>query len=96
MEHNKISNLLNDSSTSKFATRKWIEVIDLSSGQCSVNKNIKFKNSMLRSDLCDYSDAYIVVKVTIDLLAAAASAANKNEKVEINAAFHAFQKLTVH
>ena len=37
---------------------------DLSSGQYSVNKNIKFKGVMLRSDLCDYSDAYIV-KVTI-------------------------------
>ena len=24
----------------------------------------KIKNSMLRSDLCDYSDGYIVVKVT--------------------------------
>ena len=42
--------------------KKWVEVNDLSSGQYSANKNIKFKTSMLRSDLCDYSDAYIVVK----------------------------------
>ena len=35
---------------------------DLSSGQYSVNKNIRLKTSTLRSDLCDYSDAYIVVK----------------------------------
>ena len=35
---------------------------DLSSGQYSINKNIRFKTSMLRSDLCDYSDAYIIVK----------------------------------
>ena len=42
--------------------KKWIEVNDLSSGQYSVNKNIRFKTSMLRSDLCDYSDAYIVAK----------------------------------
>ena len=34
---------------------------DLSSGQYSVNNNIRFKTSMLRSDLCDYSNAYIVV-----------------------------------
>ena len=34
---------------------------------------------MLRSDLCDYSDVYIVVKGTIDFLAAAA---NKNRKAE--------------
>ena len=40
-------------------------VNDLSSGQYPVNKNIKFKTSMLWSDLCDYSDAYIVGKGTI-------------------------------
>ena len=38
------------------------QVNDLSSGQYSVNKNISFKTSVLRSDLCDYSDAHIVVK----------------------------------
>ena len=38
------------------------QVNDLSSGQYSVNKNISFKTSVLRSDLCDYSDARIVVK----------------------------------
>ena len=36
---------------------------------------------MLRSDLCDYSDAYIVVKRTIDLLAGAANETDKTEKV---------------
>ena len=65
MEHCKISKLLNDSNVSKSVIKKWIEINDLSSGQYSVNKNIKFKTSMLRSDLCDYSDAYIVVKETI-------------------------------
>ena len=39
---------------------------------------------MLRSGLCDYSDAYTVVKRTIDLSAAAA---NENEKAEKDAAF---------
>ena len=43
-------------------TRKWIEVNDLSSSQYSVSKNVRFKNPMLRSNLCDYSDAYIVEK----------------------------------
>ena len=51
--------------------RKWIEVNYLSNGQYSVDKNIRFKISMLRSYLYDYSDAYIVVKGTIDLLDAA-------------------------
>ena len=45
--------------------KKWVEVKDLSSGQYSVKKNIRFKTSMLRSDLCDYSEAYIVVKRTM-------------------------------
>ena len=65
-------------------TKKLVEVNDLSSGPYSVNKNIRFKTSMLRSDLCDYSDAYIVVKRVIDLLAAAA---NENDKAEKNVAF---------
>ena len=47
---------------SKFVTKKWIKANDLSRGQYSINKNIKFKTSILRSDLCDYSDAYIVVE----------------------------------
>ena len=42
-----------------------MKVNDLSTGQNSVNKNIRFKSSMLRSDLCDYGNAYIVVKETI-------------------------------
>ena len=48
-----------------FDKKKWVEVNDLSSGQYFVNKNISFKTSMLRSDICDYSNAYVVVKGTI-------------------------------
>ena len=62
MEQYKISKLLIDSTVSKVATKKWVEVNDLSTGQYSVNKNIRFKTSMIRLDLCDYSDAYLVVK----------------------------------
>ena len=49
-EHFKTSKLINDSTISKFVTRKWIEVNDLSGGQYSVNKNI-IQNSyaMIRS-----------------------------------------------
>ena len=60
MEHYKISKLLNDSTVSKFVTKELIKVNDLSYGQYSVNKNIRFKTLMLRLDLCDYSDTYIV------------------------------------
>ena len=45
--------------------KKWIQVNDLSIGQCFVNKNIRFKSSMLRSDLCDNSDPCIVIKEEI-------------------------------
>ena len=84
MEHYKISKLLNDSTLSKFVKKEWVEVNDLSSSQYSINNIIGFKTSMLRSYLCDYSDAYIVVKGTIDLLAAAA---DENDKAEKDVAF---------
>ena len=51
MERYKISKLLNDSTVSKFVTRKWIAVNDLSNAQYSVDKNVRFKTSMLRTDL---------------------------------------------
>ena len=84
MEQYKISKLLNESTGSKFVTKKWIKLNNLSSVQYFVNKNIRFKTSMLISYLCNYSDAYIVIKWTIDLLAAAA---NENDKAENNFAF---------
>ena len=55
----RISKLLNDSTASKIATKKWIEENDLSSGQYSVNKSIMLKTSMLKVNLCDYIGAYI-------------------------------------
>ena len=51
----------------KFVTRKYIEVNDLYNGQYSVKKNVSFKTHMIRSDLCDYGHAYIVVWETINL-----------------------------
>ena len=62
MEHYKISKLLNDLIVSKFVTKKCVEGNYLSRRQYSVNKNIRFEVSILRSHICDYSDAYIVVK----------------------------------
>ena len=63
---------------SKFVTGKWIKVNDLSGGQYSVNKNIKFKTPMVRSNLCDYKDAFIVVKGTVTVTCTAD--ANKRKK----------------
>ena len=69
MEFQKIVNFLDitsdDKNFPKFVTKKWIEVYDQSGGNYSPKKEIRIKTSMLRSDLCDYSDAYIVVKGNI-------------------------------
>ena len=48
MVHYKISELLNNSTVSKFETKKWVQWNDSSSGQYSVKKNIRFKVSVLR------------------------------------------------
>ena len=47
--------------------KKWVEVYDQSGGHYNVTKEIRIKTSMRRSDLCDYSDPYIVVKGDITL-----------------------------
>ena len=50
----------------KFRTRNWVEINDKSRGTYTRN-DIKFKTTMLRSNLCDYSDAYILVNVRITI-----------------------------
>ena len=86
MEYEKIANLLGDASnkTSKFKTRKWIEINDDSIGTYNAGSQIRFKTTMLKYNLCDYSDAYIHVKGTItvnDTAAADADANNTHKKV---------------
>ena len=84
MEYQKIANLLNVASnkTSKFRTRNWVEINDDIRGADSLNKQIRFKTSMLRSSLCDHSDAYILVKgnITVNNTADAGVAANNTNK----------------
>ena len=74
MEHQKIINLLDDTTNqpSQFRTRNWVEINDESQGAHDYNSDIKFKTSMIRSNLCDYSDAYIHVKATITVPSTAA------------------------
>ena len=84
MEYQKIPNLLDDESNqpSKFRTRNWVEINDEARGTYSPNKQVKFKTLMLRSSLCDCSDAYILVKgnVTVKNTAAEGAAANNTNK----------------
>ena len=65
MEFQKIANFLVATSDDRFVTKKLIKVYDQSEKNYSPNKEIRIKTSMLRSDLCDFSDAYIVVEGTI-------------------------------
>ena len=55
---------------SKFRTKKGIEVNDDTRGRYNTNSQIKFKTSMLKSSLCDYSNAYILFRGTIIILGA--------------------------
>ena len=77
MEYQKIANLIDDTSNqpSKFRTRDLVEINDESRGAYNVNSQIKFKTTMLKSILCDYSDAYILVKGKITIAGAGADAA---------------------
>ena len=86
MEFQKIVNFLDITSDDKdlprFVTKKWIEIYDQSEGNYNVDKEIRIKTSMLRLDLCDFSDAYIVVKGTFTALRP--NAAKKNNAPFIN------------
>ena len=72
MEFQKIVNFLDTISDNKnlpkFVTKKWTEVYDQSQGNYYVNKEIRIKTSMLRSDLCDFSDEYIVLTGNITVI----------------------------
>ena len=75
MEYQKVTNLLGNipEIVSKCITEIWVEVHDQSGNANDIykpNKQIRFKTSMLQPDLCDYSDAYIVVKETITVTGA--------------------------
>ena len=80
MEYQKIINLLENklNQPTNFRTKKWVEINDKSRGTYNTNSQVKFKSSMLRSCLCDYSDAYILVSRTITVTELAASEGNNN------------------
>ena len=81
METQKITNVLGDVNieSSKFATRKWYVINDQSStdyGNGDENSTtIKFETKVIKPNLCDYSDAYILV--TEDITAAGGDANTK-------------------
>ena len=70
MEHQKILNLLNEAYDSKFVTKKWNIVNDNSNANYGVRNEINYNTEVLKSNHCDYNDAYILVIGDITVTAA--------------------------
>ena len=87
MEYQKIRNLLDDitNEPSKFRSRNWVEINYESRGTYNASNQIIFKTSMIRSNLCNYSDAYMYVTGTKKFpnTGIAAATNNRNKKVII-------------
>ena len=82
METQKIENLLDDADneSSKFATRKWYVINGQNNTDCGErdenSTTVKFETKVIKSDLCDYSDSYVLVTEDIT-----ATGGNENSKV---------------
>ena len=91
MEFQKIANFIStnsDENLPRFITKNQVEVYDQSGGNYNVNKEIRIKALMLRSDLCGFNDEYIVLKVDITLEGDNnANKQNKNLAFKNNAPF---------
>ena len=92
MEYQKITNLLGatPNEAPRFITKKWIEVDDQlgnAEDRYKPSKQIRFKTSMLRSDLGDFGDAYIVVKGTITVTGTSNSRKNRPAAFKNNVPF---------
>ena len=72
MEYQQIINLLDNSPNQsfKFRTKNWVEINDDACGTYNTNSQIKFNTSMLKSNLCDYSDACVLMRGTVTITGA--------------------------
>ena len=91
MEYQKIINFLDNTPNqlSKFRTKNWIQINDQSRAVYNINSDFRFKTTMLKSSLCDYSDTYILVKGIITITGAgddvaARQADEKNANVQFD------------
>ena len=83
MEYQKIINILDDTKNQSSTFRNWVEINYELKGRYD-NSNIRFETSLIRSNVCDYSDVYILVKRIIiapNMAAASAAVNNTNKKV---------------
>ena len=85
MEYQKIINLLENTSNqpTNLRTKNWVEINDESCGTDNVNRKIKIKTLMLRSSLCNYSDAYILVSAITRVINTAAQDTEANKRKNI-------------
>ena len=87
----KIINLLDITSGDKdlpsYVTKKWVDVYDQSEKNYNINKETRIETPMLRSDLCDFSDAYIFVKGVITVTSPNKAKRNKSVTFKNNAPF---------
>ena len=96
MEYQNITNLLGTTldEVPRFITKKWVEVHDQSGSaedRYKWSKQVRFETSMLRSDLCHFSDVYIVVKGTITVTNPDNNAFGKKLAFENNVCFLHFK-----
>ena len=91
MQFQKFTNFLDtafdDKDLPRFVIEKWIDVYDQPEKTYDDNKKIRIQTSMLRSDLCDYSDVYIVVKEIITVTDPNNAKRNKSIAFKNNASF---------
>ena len=73
MEHQNMLNLNNEINYSKFATRKWNNVIDNSKSSYDATNEITYNTEILKSNLCDYNNVYILVRGDITVVAVLAT-----------------------
>ena len=62
MEQQKIINSCNEENDSKFQARKWNTVSVQSNANYDAGNEIIYHIEVLKSDLCDFNDAYILVR----------------------------------
>ena len=86
MEYQKTISVLEkiQNQPSKFRTKNWVDINNESGGTNNTNSKIKFKTSMLSSNLYDYRDKYILVKGTIIVVNTDGNVNNNNAEVVFN------------
>ena len=68
---------------SNFRTKNCVEINDVSRGTHNKSNQIKFKNLMIRSNLCDYNDAYILVSGPLTMMETEVMMLQKEQMKEV-------------